>query len=211
MAASGSLITPSIIGAVLVGGASRRFSGSAFGDNTIDSTDKAAIIGPHVLATMRAASVDPIVAIGGTPGVLPVPTVADRYPGEGPLGALATAATFARTGWFLTATCDLPLLSATTLVDLITAVDPRTPDIGVVACVEGQPQVSLGIWPAAWGRALHRSVRAGERRFQHVLTLGETRWVEVPPEDLQDADDQATLAALWSPRTDMADPEPPGA
>lgn len=201
MATERPLINPQIIGAILAGGESRRFHGG----------DKAAIIGPHVLAAMRAAHIDPVVAIGGTPGVLSVPTIADRYPGEGPLGALATAATFARTGWVLAATCDLPLIEAVTFSALLDAIDPDKPDTAVVACVAGEPHVSLGCWPTAWSRLLHTAVRAGERSFRHVLTLGPVTNVEVSADQLQDADDDATLAALWAGRGDMADPGPPEA
>ncbi len=201
MAASRPLSQPHIIGAVLVGGASRRFNGR----------DKAAVIGPHVLAAMRRAQIDPIVAIGGSPGLLSVPTITDRYPGEGPLGAVATAATFARAGWIVTATCDLPLIEASTFTDLIAAIDQSRPDTAVVSSVDGKPHVSLGCWPAMWSRPLHSSIRAGERRFHHLLTLGPATLVEVAPEQLLDADDEETLAALWRGRIDMADPEPPGA
>ena len=201
MAADRPLSRPNIIGALLVGGSSRRFTGR----------DKAAVIGPHVLAAMRDAEIDPIVAVGGTPGLLSVPTIADRYPGEGPLGAVATAATFARTGWIVTATCDLPLIEASTFNDLIAAIDTDRPDTAVVASVNGEPHVSVGCWPALWSRPLHSSIRAGERRFRHLLTLGPATLVEVAPDQLLDADDETTLAALWRGRADMADPEPPEA
>lgn len=201
MAASRSLDEPGVIGAILVGGASRRFEGR----------NKAAVIGPHVLSAMRGASIDPIVAIGGEPGLLPVPTIADRYPGEGPLGAVATAATFARAGWILAATCDLPLVNASTFADLVAAIDTNSLDTAVVASIEGVPQVSLGCWPATWARAIHRDIRGGERRFRHLLTLGPINLCEVDATQLHDADDEATLAELMSGQRHMADPESPGA
>lgn len=191
----------SIIGAVLTGGSSRRF----------ERGDKAEVIGPHVLRAMRAAGVDPVVAIGGSPGLLPVPTIADRYPGEGPLGGLATATTFAKTGWVLTATCDLPLLDPGTISDLVAAIDTSRTSTAIVASVDGEPQVSLGCWPAAWARPLHAAIRAGERRFRHVLTLGPVQTVDVDPRQVLDADDDATLDALWAGGTDMTDPTPPEA
>jgi len=201
MASSRPLSQPDIIGAILVGGASRRF----------DGRDKAAVIGPHVLASMREAMIDPVVAIGGAPAVLAVPTIADRYPGEGPLGAVATAATFARTGWVITATCDLPLIQASAFTRLMAGIDPARPGTAVVASVDGQPQVSLGCWPAAWSRVLHGAMRTGERRFRHLLTLGPINHVEIDAVQLQDADDASTLAELVAGRQDMADHEPPGA
>jgi len=160
---------------------------------------------------MRDAAMDPIVAIGGVPGMLAVPTIADRYPGEGPLGAVATAATFARTGWIVTATCDLALIQASTFTDLIRAIDSTSPDTAVVASIDGQPQISVGCWPATWARSIHVAVRSGERRFRHLLTLGPVTLVEVPADQLQDADDEATLARLWGAAGVMADPASPEA
>lgn len=160
---------------------------------------------------MRSAHIDPVVAIGGEPGLLTVPTIADRYPGEGPLGAVATGATFARTGWVLTSTCDLPLVQASTFAALVAAIDPGTPDTAVVATVGGEPQVSLGCWPASWARAIHRDIRGGERRFRHLLTLGPVTHCEVDAADLRDADDEATFAKLMSAQRRMADPESSGA
>lgn len=160
---------------------------------------------------MRDAGLDPIVAIGGAPGILPIPTIADRYPGEGPLGALATATTFAKTGWVLTATCDLALLEPATVAALLAAVDDVDSGNAVVAGIEGVAQVSLGCWPAAWSRQLHAAIRTGERRFRHALTVGPVRTVEVEPRHLLDADDEATLAALRNGEPNMADPTSPGA
>lgn len=184
MAPDRTVLSP-IIGAILTGGASRRFEGN-----------KAAIVGPRVLRAMREAAIDPIVAIGGEPGLLPIPTVADRYPGEGPLGAVATAATYARSGWILTASCDLPLLDAETLLAMLQALDPQASDTAVVAAVDGVPQVSLAVWPATLAASVHRSVRSGERRFRHLLDLTSFTLVDVPAAAVADADDQDTLAAL---------------
>lgn len=175
-----------MIGAVLAGGHSRRFDGG----------NKATIIGPTVIAAMRAAGVDPVVAIGGPTGELSVPTVADRYPGEGPLGGVATAMTYARVGWIVTATCDLPLLEPQTIAEVASSIDPDRPDLAVVAAISGVPSVSLGCWPAAWATATHGAVRSGQRRFRHLLELGPMRLIEVEPTQLSDADDPATLAAL---------------
>lgn len=192
-----------IIGAVLAGGSSRRF-----GD------DKARIIGPKVLLAMRNAAVDPIVIIGGTPGVLPAPTVADRYPGEGPLGGVATALTYARTGRILVSTCDLPLLDPASVIALVDRARQVAPSVAVVASVNGVAQPSLGCWPATWAGPAHRSLAAGERRFRHLLELGPIETIDVDPTSLADADDRATLESLVGhgdgPVTgaDMTDPMP---
>lgn len=201
MATGRLLSSHQLIGAILTGGASRRF-----GDE-----DKAAIVGPLVLDALRAAGVDPIVAIGGSPGVLPIPTVADRYPGEGPLGALATSLTFARTGWVVVATCDLARLDGITVSTVIDALDPDEPDTAVIAAVDGDPTVMLGCWPASWASRLHRAVREGERRYRHALTIGPVITVDVARDRVEDVDDRATFDTLHStggavPGRSMPDP-----
>lgn len=190
------LLSPTpLVGAVLVGGDSRRFG-----------IDKASVIGPRVLASMRAAGVDPIVAIGGRPGALVVPTVADRYPGEGPLGAVATAMTYVRTGRVLVSTCDLPLLDSAT-IGLVVDRAMEAPDgTAVVAATDGTPHPSLACWPAAWATSAHRAVARGERRFRHLLELGPIELVEVDRSAVEDADDPETLDSLLADRP--ADPDP---
>ena len=100
------VISQPIAGAVLVGGRSRRF-----GSDKALADAGGRPLGSRVIDALRAAGVDPVVAVGGTAGsTLGVPTVADRHPGEGPLAALATVLTWARSGLVVVAPCDLPLL-----------------------------------------------------------------------------------------------------
>lgn len=179
------LSRPLVLGAILAGGASRRFEG-----------DKASVIGPRVVAAMQRAGIDPIVAIGGTPGILAIPTIADRFPGEGPLAGVATALSYARSGWVLTATCDLPLLSSATLTRLVDGLDGLASETAAVAAVDGRLEPSLACWPAAWAGAVNRAVRSGERRFGHLLSLGSIEAIEVDARSLLDADDRSTLSAL---------------
>ncbi len=188
-----------MLGAILAGGASRRFEG-----------DKAAVIGPRVLAAMRDAGIDPIVAVGGVPGLLGIPTVADRFPGEGPLAGVATALSYARSGWVLTVSCDLPLLTPVTLIRFVERLDGLAPETALVAAVDGELQPTLACWPASWATQVNRAVRSGERRFRHLLDLGAIEPIEVDASALLDADDRPTLRALLdeegpTARPDMAD------
>ncbi len=199
VATVGSVLSrPLVIGAILAGGESRRFDG-----------DKAAVIGPMVLAAMRDSGIDPVVAVGGVPGVLGIPTVADRYPGQGPLAGVATALSYARSGWVLTVTCDLPLLTPVTLVRFVDRLDGLAPETAVVASVDGKLQPTLACWPASWATQANRAVRSGERRFRHLLDLGVIEPLEVEPRTLLDADDRPTLQALLGDEHSTARPDMP--
>lgn len=150
------------------------------------------------------------------PGVLPIPTIADRYPGEGPLGAVATALTFARAGSVLVATCDLPCLTPEAVDAVRRRMSTAEPDAAVVAAVAGNPQLSLACWPSSWASRVHQAVRSGERRFRHLLSLGAIIEVEIDPAAISDADDRPTLEALLSGSrstdvADMTDPSEPEA
>lgn len=184
-----------IVGAVLCGGRSSRF-----GSDKALAPFRSSTMGERVVDALRKAGVDPVVAIGGRAGDdLAIPTVPDRRPGDGPLAALATALLWARTGRVVVAPCDLPLLQADHIGLLLDAViDPTDPDwVGpVVATVDGQPQVSLSIWPATEGRRLLRLVDGGERRFRAALQDCPWRGAEVPVEALADADTEAELSRL---------------
>ncbi len=174
---------PPLIGAILTGGASRRFG-----------ADKAAVIGPLVLAAMRGAGIDPIVAVGGAPDALPIPTLADRYPGQGPLGGIATVLTYARTGWVMVVPCDHPGLEPSDLRPFVERLDTLEPDVALVATIAGEPRHSLACWPASFARAANFQLREGHRQFRRVLDLG--RWEGIPVREMAvaDADEPEDLA-----------------
>ena len=140
---------------------------------------------------MRGAGIDPVVAIGGTfSSELGIPTIADRWPGEGPLGGVATALLYATQGHVLVAPCDLVNLSSD---HLMLVAPPDDADVAVVASVDGVAAPSLGLWPKAWARSLVGEIRSGARRLDHLLTLGAYQLVEVPSEALSDADTEEEL------------------
>ena len=198
LVASDGLTRPPLVGAILSGGASRRYG-----------ADKAARIGPIVLDAMRGAGIDPVFAVGGHTDTLLIPTLPDRYPGEGPLGGVATALTYARTGWVLVVPCDHPRLEAQHLVPFLTAMSGLEAGTSLVATVNGEPRHQIGCWPAAIARTVNDQVRQGERRFRTMLDLAP--WVGVPihPLALADADTPDQLDALLA--TDAHTTEPPTA
>lgn len=113
----------SVAGAVLTGGAGRRM-GTFKPLVVLGGVPLAA----RVIAALRDGGCDPIVAVGGDADalrVLDVPVVADRWPGEGPLGGLVTACeeTFAdgratQADFVIVASCDLGRLDASTVAGM---------------------------------------------------------------------------------------------
>lgn len=179
----------------MLGGRSSRFG-----------TDKAlarvgdTLMGAVAVAALREAGIDPVVAIGGSAGPrLNVITVPDRWPGEGPLAALATILRWARQGRVLVVPCDLPHLTASTVSALAAASDALGDErlrTAVLATVDGEPRYSVGVWPTEWAAAMRRLVEGGERRFSAALDVGPWIGVEVPRLAVTDADTPAELEHL---------------
>jgi molybdopterin-guanine dinucleotide biosynthesis protein A len=188
-----------LVGAVLCGGASSRFGSdkavAPVGDGTL---------GASVVAALRQAGVDPVVAIGGDSGpAIGVPVVADLRPGEGPLGGLATALLWAKSGYVVVVPCDLPLLQPSHLAVVIEAAAAgarASPPVAAIATIDGEPQVSVGCWPASAGRTVLRALNGGQRRFRSALDVVEWIGVELPPDALSDADTPAELRRLLDNR-----------
>lgn len=180
-----------VMGAVLCGGRSSRF-----GSDKALAPAGQTTVGARVVAALREAGVDPVAAIGGTAGTeLAIPTVPDLRPGEGPLAALATALLYARTGWVVVVPCDLPLLDA---ADVAAILDVGSPDDRrpVLATIDGEPQISLGRWPAEAGREILGLVDDGKRRFLAAAEHLGWRGVEVRSDAVSDADTPEELEAL---------------
>lgn len=179
-----------LVGAVLCGGRSSRF-GSDKALALIDGVP----MGRVVADALRQAGADPVVAVGGTAGpALGLPVIADRSPGEGPLGALATVLTWAATGLVLVVPCDLPLLRGEHLAPLVAGTESGRR--AAIAEVAGRPQPSVACWPASWGREVQRRFSAGERAWRAALDVGPWVAVELASDALADADTQADLDRL---------------
>lgn len=179
------------MGAILCGGQSKRFG-----------TDKALAyagsrrIGDRVVSALRDGGADPVTAIGGTAGpTLGLPTVPDLRPGQGPLGGLATALLFAKTGYVLVTPCDVALLTAEHVATMLAAIDPND-EKAVVATVEEVPQHTVACWPASWGRRILSAVDNGSLAHRAALDMGEWESVELPAEALIDIDTPDELLSV---------------
>ncbi len=81
----------------------------------------------RVAEALRAVSCDPVIAVGGDTTALAelgLVTIADRWPGEGPLGGLITALEhFPQHDAVVVVACDLPRLMPSVVAMLLNALE----------------------------------------------------------------------------------------
>lgn len=184
-----------VLGAVLCGGRSVRF-----GSDKALAPAGDRLVGEWVVAALRDAGADPVMAVGGSAGpALNIPTVPDLRPGDGPLAGLATALLWAKSGSVVVVPCDLPLLRAQDVAPLVVAARDN-PGCAIVATVDGDPMISLAVWPAAAGRDILRLVDRSKRRYLDALEAVDWIGVEVLAAALEDADTPDDLARLIANR-----------
>lgn len=168
-------------GAVLTGGASTRMG-----------TDKAFVeVGGRPLArvavdALREAGAAEILAVGGDgdrlrrevdPALEPV---ADRWPGQGPLGGITTALAAARESIVVVLACDLPRVSA----DAVRAVLEGL-ELGADAAVPGR-HVLLAAYRRTCRTIFEAAMAAGIRAPKDAIdgldvadvTLADPRWAD---------------------------------
>ncbi len=128
-------------GAVLAGGHSRRMGR----DKALITIDGVALVELAADALARAGA-DPVVVIGGDRAAiepLGLPVIADRWPGEGPLGGIITALTAIETELVAVLSCDLTDASAIAVTSVVGALGSA--DVAVPV-VEGRPQWMHAVW-----------------------------------------------------------------
>ncbi len=179
-----------LIGAVLMGGKSRRFGS----DKALADADGIPL-GTRVVTALRSAGLDPVVAVGGTAGsALGLITVPDRRPDAGPLAALASVLGWAGTGGVVVVPCDHPTVLSDDITRLIHAFRSN-PEQAAVGVYDANPVIGLACWPATLSRPIQKLVDGDERRFQAALNLTDWTKVQVSAASTRDADDPAALRA----------------
>jgi molybdenum cofactor guanylyltransferase len=177
-----------LTGAVLTGGRSRRMG-----------TDKALVpvggtpMARRVADALAAAGASPVVCIGGDAGrlgALGLVVVPDRWPGEGPLGGLATALAAAPPGRVLVAGCDQPWLDPAVLRRLVGALG-RSPEAdAAIFRIGARRQPIPGLYATTMAARVVAAVESGARRLGDELDLA-LHVVEADPGDpasLRDVD-----------------------
>lgn len=187
-------MTEGFEGAVLAGGASRRMG-----------TDKAFLAAPdgrplvvvaaHALASAGASRT--FVVGGDRSGIesAGLGWVADRHPGEGPLGGIITALTVSEHDLVVVLACDMPEVDEEVPAALVDALR-GTPAAGVAVALAGEREQPL---TSCWRRsvalgALEAAFAGGQRAPRHLLDeLRAVRVAGLPVEHLADVDSPEDL------------------
>ncbi len=166
-----------IAGAILAGGASRRM-GRTKALVDVDGVPMA----QRVANALTSGGCGDIAIVGGSVSelvALGLPVVADGAPGEGPLGGVITALRhFTEASHVLVSACDLPLLDAATVRNLLQAAQD---DPGRAATVAHTDRVepALVVWARASLGDLATLFADGERAVHRVLDQLDTQAVQV--------------------------------
>ncbi len=207
------IVVERTLGAVVVGGASRRFGS----DKALVKFDGRSLL-HHQLGTLRDAGIARRVYVGGEfrEDVAESEHVADLYPSQGPLGALISALSAASDLRFGTpavevvviVAVDLPLVTPATIACLIDAVASRDeadahdmPSAGDVAVAHGTQEhwTCLAARTSTLG-TLQAMFDAGERAMHRAMApLSVTRVVRSERE-FHNVNDRATLDAITAQR-----------
>lgn len=201
--------SPVVVGAVLTGGASRRMGRP----KAVEPLDGAPM-GAWVIDALRAGGALDVVAVGGDREwgtALGVAVVSDRWPGEGPLGAMATALADAPdavgrpdASTVVVAACDQPSLDATTIAALVAASGAH----GIVAATrtpDGRRHPFPSAWPVQLANPLAQLVRDGYRRADAAWSLGPVHDIDVAADRIADVDRPADLRGLEPGSRRLAD------
>lgn len=156
-------------------------------------------MGRRAADALIAAGADPVVLVGGDPAwgdALSMSSVADRWPGQGPVGGVATALSEAPAdvAAVLVVACDQPWLQPRDLNRLVAALvaDP-TLDVVVGRTTDRYRQPFPSAWRPSVGPGLVDLVEAGHRRLLEVLDLLIIGEVTLDPASMLDVDEPGDL------------------
>ncbi|HZQ84066.1 MAG TPA: molybdenum cofactor guanylyltransferase [Acidimicrobiales bacterium] len=155
---------PAFSGAVLAGGSSRRM-GSDKSVLKVGGRPMAAI-GRDALVGAGAAEV---LAVGGDTAALAAlgfSPLADRWPGEGPLGGVIVALHEARYDVVVVLACDLPRIEAAAVTALVRGLGDAD---AAVPTVDGRAQVLVAAYRRACAGALEEARAGGVRRLRDAV------------------------------------------
>jgi molybdenum cofactor guanylyltransferase len=144
----------------------------------------------RVVDAVRAAGAAPVAVVGHrAPHLLPsgleVAIVADRHPGQGPVGGVVTALAWSPAPVVLVLACDLPHLEPADLVRLCDAVDGAHP-VAVIVGPHGREPL-LGAWHRDSSAAVNAAFACGIRSMHDLLACLPRQSVPVADVPVADA------------------------
>ncbi len=149
-------------GAVLVGGASRRY-GSDKALAVVDGEPMA----HRIARQLEVAGAREVVFVGGADRIAGFSHWADDFPGEGPLGGLLTVFRRAVDPVVVVVACDLPDLDASTISAVVAGL---TTGVDVAVARTDRREVLCAAWDRLGaGPACSQAFAAGERSLQRLL------------------------------------------
>ncbi|KAF0093919.1 MAG: bifunctional molybdenum cofactor biosynthesis protein MoaAD [Puniceicoccaceae bacterium 5H] len=110
----------------------------------------------------------------------PAPVVVDRWPGQGPLGAILSAQLTQPHAEWLVLACDLPLLDARTLERLLAGASPEDAAVAFRSAFDGKPEPLCALYRPALRPALQRAWAYDVRCPRKVLTATGVRLLALP-------------------------------
>lgn len=163
-----------VAGYVLVGGRSSRMG-----------TDKALIpfrglpLAGYV-ADQLARVADPVSLVGDPARYANVgyPTIADEYPGAGPLGAIITGLRSSKANWNLMVACDLPRVHGEFFASLVEKIRHTSAEAVIPVTPDGREQVLCAAYRRDALVTLTSVMETGERKLRNaILKLRAEYWV----------------------------------
>lgn len=159
-------------------------------------------MGRRVAAVLAAAEAHPVVLIGGDRAELDVlgyDVVADRHPGEGPLGGVITALEYFSEAddeaLVAVVACDLPRLHAAVVGELFTALGDH-PDADVAMARTERRESAVAVWRPSACPALANVFAAGTRAVHEAVDALTVVDVTVAADALVNVNDPEQLRAL---------------
>lgn len=154
----------------------------------------------RVASALRDAGAVDVCAVGGDAEALSqlgLRTIADRWPGAGPLGGTVTAlSALPGAEIVLVAACDLVEPTPATMTATVRALQ-GAPDASVAApTLEDRPRWDQAAWRTTALGPLTEVFESGERAIHRAVTAAGLTLVDVPsvtPSSLRDADTPADL------------------
>lgn len=191
-AVGGGAPGPRALGVVLAGGASRRF-----GSPKALARVEGAYLAARAADALRGAGLEVVLAgdLAGAGPLLGLPSKADRWPGQGPLGGIHTALAWAEevgAAGALCLACDLPFVAPA----LLRAILARAADSGALAVApegtrDGAPEPLCAWYSTRALSEVEARLARGERSLHALLAaLGAAR---LPLEEVAAHGDPARL------------------